>query len=151
MNDRLAVYMLDVGQGDSTIVLLPGDPSRAVVFDCADDHVLRRVLEDWQVQVIEAFVLSHLDQDHIAGALAFLQGFAGEIRHVHAAKDRDVSDEHAAARRAKALLDHVKEQSRDEGARKRRWEFLPNTLIPEPSWRVPGGRSSCSRRRTDRS
>jgi hypothetical protein len=43
VKDRLAVYMLDVGQGDSTIVLLPDDPMRAVIFDCADDHVLRKV------------------------------------------------------------------------------------------------------------
>lgn len=103
MKDRLAVYMLDVGQGDSTIVLLPDDPMRAVIFDCADDHVLRKVLDDWHVGVIEAFVLSHLDQDHIAGALAFLQAFTGEIRHVYLSVDRDVSGEHKEARRAKAL------------------------------------------------
>ena len=123
----VAAYMLDVGQGDSTIVLLPGEPVRVVVFDCADDHVLRTILDDWQVQVIEAFVLSHLDQDHIAGALAFLQAFSGEVRHVYLSPDRDVSGEHEEAKRAKALLDHVAEQSQDEGARKRRWELHPNT------------------------
>lgn len=141
MKDRLAVYMLDVGQGDSTIVLLPDDPMRAVIFDCADDHVLRKVLDDWHVGVIEAFVLSHLDQDHIAGALAFLQAFTGEIRHVYLSVDRDVSGEHEEARRAKALLDHVEEQSQDEGARKRRWELYPNTrdhraLAEGPGWAI---------------
>lgn len=124
MSDRLAVYMLDVGQGDSTLVLLP-DHS-AVIFDCADDHVLRKVLDDWKVQVIEAFVLSHLDKDHIAGALAFLQEFTGQIKSVYLSPDRDISDEHEDAMRAKATLDYAKEQSRDEGARRRRWELYPN-------------------------
>lgn len=40
MKDRLAVYMLDVGQGDSTIVLLPDDPPRG-----ADGTVVRDVDE----------------------------------------------------------------------------------------------------------
>lgn len=80
MSDRVAVYMLDVGQGDSTIVLLPDD--RVVVFDCADDHVLRQILTGWKTTTIAAFVLSHLDQDHIAGALAFLQGFTGTVEKV---------------------------------------------------------------------
>jgi hypothetical protein len=33
VNDRVAVYMLDVGQGDCSVVLLPDD--RVVIFDCA--------------------------------------------------------------------------------------------------------------------
>jgi beta-lactamase superfamily II metal-dependent hydrolase len=139
--DRLAVYMLDVGHGDCTIVLLPDEPARVVIFDCADDHVLRKVLDDWHVEMIEAFVLSHLDQDHIAGALAFLQAFPGEVRHVYLSPDRDVSGGHEEAPRAKALLDHVTAQSQDEGARKRRWELHPNTrdhraIVEGSGWSV---------------
>jgi beta-lactamase superfamily II metal-dependent hydrolase len=103
VNDRLAIYMLDVGQGDSTLILLPGDPVRAVVFDCADEDVLTKVLDDWKVEVIEAFILSHLDQDHIAGALQFLQSFAGEVRQVYVpSADRDVSNVHDDAKRQAA-------------------------------------------------
>lgn len=125
MNDRLAVYMLDVGQGDCTIVLLPDD--RVVIFDCADDHVLRKILDGWKTPGIAAFVLSHLDQDHITGALQFLRGWTRPIDGVYLSTDRDVGGDHDSAKRAKALLDYVEEQSRDEGARRRRWELLPNT------------------------
>lgn len=136
MKDRIAVYMLDVGQGDSTIIVLPDD--RVVIFDCADDQVLRRVLEDWELRVVEAFVLSHLDQDHIAGALHFLQGFTGEVRHVYLSPDRDVSGAHDEAKRAKELLDHVAEQSRDKGSRSRRWELHYNYRDSRPIAQGPG-------------
>lgn len=130
MNDHIAVYMLDVGQGDSTLVLLPDE--RAVIFDCADDLVLRSTLENWNTQTIAAFVLSHLDQDHIAGALQFLQGWSGTIVAVYLSADRDISDEHENAKRAKKLVDHVVEQNRDDGARRRRWELYPNTRDARP-------------------
>ncbi|HWO23773.1 MAG TPA: MBL fold metallo-hydrolase [Kofleriaceae bacterium] len=122
--------MLDVGQGDSTLIVLPDD--RAVIFDCADDHVLRKALDDWNIKVIEAFVLSHLDWDHVAGALDFLLGFGGEIRDVYLPRDRDVSDSHESAKRAKELLDYAAAQSRDEGARRRRWELHYNFRDSRP-------------------
>ncbi len=128
MSDRVAVYMLDVGQGDSSIVLLPDD--RVVIFDCADDHVLRQILTGWKTTTIAAFVLSHLDQDHIAGALGFLQGFPGAIEAVYVSPDRDVGSDHEDAKRAKDLLDYIDEQGRNIGARRRRWEVLPSTRDP---------------------
>ena len=124
MKERLVVCMLDVGQGDSTLIVLPDD--RAVIFDCADERVLSQVLTEWNVKVIEAFVLSHLDRDHIAGALQFLKGFKGEIRNVYVPRDPDISDEHEGAKRAKALLDYVAEQSQDQETRSRRWELHYN-------------------------
>lgn len=130
MNDHVAVYMLDVGQGDSTIVLLPD--GRVVIFDCADDQVLLKTLNDWDQPTIAAFVLSHLDQDHIAGALPFLRDYRGRIQTVYVSTDRDVRDEHEAAKRAKALLDYAEEQSRGEGARVRRWELAPNSRDTRP-------------------
>lgn len=129
MNDHVAVYMLDVGQGDSTIVLLPD--ARVVIFDCADDHVLRKTLASWNTHTIAAFVLSHLDQDHIAGALQFLQGWPGTIEAVYLSPDRDISDDHEDAKRAKALIDHVVEHS-GHGVFKYLWELRPNTRDTRP-------------------
>lgn len=130
MNDRVAVYMLDVGQGDSTVVLLPD--ARVVIFDCADDHVLRALLDGWNTRTIAAFVLSHLDQDHIAGALQFLKGWPHRIEAVYLSVDRDISGDHEEAKRAKQLVDHVKEESRERDARRRSWELLPSTRDPRP-------------------
>lgn len=136
MNDRVAVYMLDVGQGDSSIVLLPDD--RVVIFDCADDHVLRSVLEGWRSPTIAGFILSHLDRDHIGGALQFLKGWKGRIETVYLSPDRDVSSDHDEAKRAKELLDHVDEGSRDAPARSRRFELVSNERDPRPVARGDG-------------
>ena len=141
MQHRIAVYMLDVGQGDCTVVLLPGIRPRAVVFDCADDDVLRKLLDNWQVGEIEAFVFSHLDQDHIAGAFQFLQTFHGKVHHVYLSLDRDISEDHEDAKHAKALIDQVIEQSRDSDVRKRRWEVHVSMrdhrpIAEGPGWRV---------------
>lgn len=124
------ICMLDVGQGDSTLIVLPDN--RAVIFDCADDRVLGQMLADWQIRSIEAFVLSHLDRDHIAGALPFLRGFPGEIKHVYMAPDREISDEHDEAKGAKELLDHGREQSQDTAERRRRWELHVNCRDTRP-------------------
>lgn len=130
MNDRVAVYMLDVGQGDCTVVLLPDD--HVVIFDCANDYVLRKILDGWNTPAIAAFVLSHLDQDHIAGALQFLQSWTRPIDTVYMSVDRDVGGDHDDAKRAKRLLDYVVEQSRDEANRPRRWELVPNNRDQRP-------------------
>ena len=139
MNDHLGVFMLDVGQGDCTVVLLPD--GNAVVFDCADERVLTKHLRHWGVPAIEAFVLSHLDQDHISGALHFLQSWKGPVRCVCLSDDRNISDEHDEAKRAKALVDYVHDEVKEHGVRPRRWEVIPNTrhfraLAEGPGWTV---------------
>jgi len=136
VNDHLAIFMLDVGQGDGTVVLLPN--RNAVVFDCADDVVLDKLLRHWQVPAIEAFVLSHLDQDHIAGALQFLQTWTGPIGVVALSADRDLTDEHEEARRAKALVDQVKLESQEHDGRGRRWELITNERYHRPLAEGPG-------------
>lgn len=136
MNDHLAVFMIDVGQGDSTVVLLPNQ--HVVVFDCADDQVLSKLLAHWDVPAIEAFVLSHLDQDHIAGALQFLKGWSRPIRSVCLSTDRDISATHEEAKRAKNLVDYTVAQSEDSGSQSRRWELLPNSRDPRPLAHGPG-------------
>lgn len=128
MNDHLAVFMLDVGQGDSTVVLLPN--GHAVVFDCADDAVLTKLLTHWQVPVIDAFVLSHLDQDHIGGALQFLKNWGDRVRWIALSRDRDISDTHDEAKRAKDLVDVVDEGREERVGRPRRWEVSTNTRYP---------------------
>lgn len=140
MNDRIAIYMLDVGQGDSTIVRLPDD--RVVIFDCADDHVLSTILSNWKTPAIAGFVISHLDQDHIAGALGFLKNWTNPIQAVYLGVDRDITGAHDDAKRAKALVDFAIDQGGDAGtlspraplrrASQRRFELVSNERDPRP-------------------
>jgi beta-lactamase superfamily II metal-dependent hydrolase len=62
--------MLDVGQGDCTIVVLPaahGEEPSAIVFDCADAYVAERFVANHAIKRLRAVVASHLDIDHIRG------------------------------------------------------------------------------------
>jgi competence protein ComEC len=87
----LRVVFLDVGQGDATAVLLPDgrallvdagglpaaplqDPSDGPAFDVGT-RVVSRVLRALGVRVLDTFVLTHADPDHIGGALGVVRAF----------------------------------------------------------------------------
>ena len=73
--DRLAVYMLDVGQGDCSFVVPPADEGDPILFDCADPYVASRFVANHRITRLAAVVTSHLDRDHIRGILPFLKSF----------------------------------------------------------------------------
>lgn len=68
-----AVLMLDVGQGDASLIVLPGAPRRAIVVDCNDVHVVERHLRDFSVARLAGVVFTHLDADHIRGGAQLLR------------------------------------------------------------------------------
>jgi len=76
--DSLAVYFLDVGQGDCSFILPPKGQGDPILFDCRDSVVAERFVEDQRIQRLEAVVVSHLDRDHIAGLMEFLPNFIGD-------------------------------------------------------------------------
>lgn len=88
-----AVLLLDVGQGDASLVVLPGTPRRAIVVDCNDDHVVHRHLVDFGVARLCAVVFTHLDLDHIRGGLALVRAWAGRLDRVYVASDGRLLDE----------------------------------------------------------
>lgn len=101
--EKVGIYMLDVGQGDATIVLLP-NPKRAVLFDCRDAHVATMVLEHWRIEHLH-LVVSHLDIDHIAGVAEILTHFRKEVRAVFLTVDRPVEDASPDAATARKVID----------------------------------------------
>jgi beta-lactamase superfamily II metal-dependent hydrolase len=72
---RLDIYCLDVGQGDCTVILPPEGQGDPILFDCADAYVAQQFFANHGVRRLSAVVVSHLDQDHIAGVLPFLKQF----------------------------------------------------------------------------
>ena len=121
------VYALDVGQGDATFIL-PPDEHAPILFDCRDDHVALRFVEDWKVRELWAVVVSHLDWDHVGGLETFLKEFSGPVHRVYLSTDdpeRPLRDSDPGARGAKALLDYIVSE-----AQKGRWT-LYGTTVPE--------------------
>ena len=79
----LRVVFLDVGQGDSTLVRLPGP--RTLLVDAGGlpgasldvgDRVVAPALRAFSVRSIDTLVLTHGDPDHIGGAPAILRRFS---------------------------------------------------------------------------
>jgi competence protein ComEC len=73
----LRLKVLDVGEGDAIILLLPNS-SRAIVLDAFDGE---RVLEELEREEVDELLLfvSHSDNDHINGVQHIIDNFGGEF------------------------------------------------------------------------
>lgn len=74
MDPFFHVYMIDIGQGDCTLILEPFHQS-AVMIDCGQSfyrdnvkEIIIPVLKDLQVKQLDALILTHSDFDHDGGA-----------------------------------------------------------------------------------
>lgn len=70
MVNELALYCLDVGQGDCTFVIPP--QGGAILFDVRNAPVATHFVHDHDLE-LRAVVASHLDKDHVGGMLDFLE------------------------------------------------------------------------------
>src|ERR1700722_13184439 len=82
----LRLKVLDVGQGDAIVLLLP-NCARAIVVDAFDGDRVVETLEEEGVDELILF-LSHSDYDHIAGVLYLLDNFRGTFVAFFYNKDR---------------------------------------------------------------
>ncbi|HEX4421268.1 MAG TPA: hypothetical protein VH165_25310 [Kofleriaceae bacterium] len=71
-DDRLAIYVLDVGQGDCTFIVPPEGQGAPILVDCNDWYVAERFVANHGIVHLDAVIASHLDRDHIRGIVPFL-------------------------------------------------------------------------------
>ncbi len=86
MTDELRIRVLDVGQGDAIVGLLPGG-RRAFITDVYRAEPVLRLLEDEAIREVFLY-LSHSDRDHTGGAMDLLTGFDGDWRGIFFNHDR---------------------------------------------------------------
>lgn len=72
---RLGIYVLDVGQGDCTVIVPPQGEGAPILLDCNDAYVAERFVAKHGIHCLRAVVASHLDRDHIRGIVPFLETF----------------------------------------------------------------------------
>ena len=82
-----SVNFLDVGQGDCIFIRLPDEKN--LLIDCAlndasgqNSKLIVKTLEDYSVEKIDYFILTHPDLDHIGNAKDILNNFAVENLYV---------------------------------------------------------------------
>ncbi|MBQ5951983.1 MAG: DNA internalization-related competence protein ComEC/Rec2 [Lachnospiraceae bacterium] len=75
---RLRIVMLDVGQGDGIVLMLPNGADLLVDGGSSDDpdvagNVIGPFLDANGIRRVRAAFLSHMDKDHVSGALALAE------------------------------------------------------------------------------
>ena len=73
--DKMEVHFLDVGQGDSTLIVCGG---HAMLIDAGDDSKgtqIQNYLKKQKVEKLDYLVLTHPDADHIGGAPVIIEKF----------------------------------------------------------------------------
>jgi len=81
-------FLLDVGQGMSSVIVIPG--GRVIIVDGGPTaevplELLRRLPEPW---TIEAIVVSHNDSDHARGISGIVRAYFERIRYLYVLVDR---------------------------------------------------------------
>jgi competence protein ComEC len=77
--EPLRVHVLDVGQGDSILIIMP--EGKSVLVDAGDEKNGKRVVEALRaqgVQKLDYFIATHTHPDHIGGAADVLSNFKVE-------------------------------------------------------------------------
>jgi competence protein ComEC len=74
----IKVAFLDVGQGDSIVILLP-DSDSAILVDSAPGHTVANFLNRHGVRHIPLAVITHMHYDHMGSMLDTIRDFDGRI------------------------------------------------------------------------
>lgn len=112
---ELSAIFLDVGQGDSTVVVLPD--GGGLLVDCPSVAAPAVVdqLENAQVTSLNLVVVSHSDLDHAGGIVDVIEGFQGETAKVAFFPDRVRDQNRRAGMKYRRLLQNLAGLVRRQG------------------------------------
>jgi competence protein ComEC len=90
--DELLVAFLDVGQGDASVILLPGG-RQAVLVDCGrgGSAAVLDYLRQSSILELPLVFMTHSDEDHVGGMLEVLDNFWGTVGALAFLPDRVVN------------------------------------------------------------
>lgn len=112
---ELSAIFLDVGQGDSTVVVLPD--GSGLLVDCPSVAAPAVVdqLENAHVTSLNLVVVSHSDLDHAGGIVDVIEGFQGETAKVAFFPDRVRDPNRRAGMKYRRLLQNLAGLVRRQG------------------------------------
>ena len=95
--ENLKIHFIDVGQGDSSLIITPqnktilidGGGSSSSDFDVGKSTLIPYILDRGFIK-IDVVIISHFDQDHIAGILTVLQEL--KVGKVYISKQIEISE-----------------------------------------------------------
>ena len=92
VNPTLKIYFIDVGQGDSTLVITP--KNKKILIDGGDgkNKILLPYLLDRGINKIDYIIISHFDSDHCNGLIEVLE--KAKVKKVVISKQSEKSEEY---------------------------------------------------------
>lgn len=92
----LKIYFIDVGQGDSTLIITPSDKKILVdgggseSFDVGE-KVLVPYLLNRRIKTLDYMIISHFDTDHVSGILTILESDI-KVKNIIIARQAEISN-----------------------------------------------------------
>ena len=77
-SSQIKVAFLDVGQGDSIVIILP-DSQSAILIDSAPGQTVTNFLLQHDIKYLPLALITHMHYDHMGSMLDTLRGFGGKI------------------------------------------------------------------------
>jgi beta-lactamase superfamily II metal-dependent hydrolase len=74
------LLILDVGHGNCAVL---NDTAGVIIIDCAPGTTLKETLEQLGITEISRLLISHADEDHVAGLIGVLQDPQISVKHVY--------------------------------------------------------------------
>lgn len=89
---NLRIYFIDVGQGDSCLIITPRNKKILIDGGEGDNNVLLSYLLDRRIKTIDYIMISHFDSDHCNGLIEIIQKL--NVKNVLISKQAYFCDEY---------------------------------------------------------
>lgn len=103
INPTLKIYFIDVGQGDSTLIVTP--KNKKILIDGGEEktNVLFQYLLDRRINKIDYIIISHFDSDHCNGLIEIIEKM--RVENIVMSKQSKESEEY------KKILEIIKQKN----------------------------------------
>lgn len=103
INPTLKIYFIDVGQGDSTLIVTPKNKKILIDGGEGKTNVLFQYLLDKRINKIDYIIISHFDSDHCNGLIEIIEKM--RVENIVMSKQSKESEEY------KKILEIIKQKN----------------------------------------
>lgn len=103
INPRLKIYFIDVGQGDSTLIVTPKNKKILIDGGEGTPEVLLSYLLDRRINKIDYIIISHFDSDHCNGLIEIIEKI--KVKNIIISRQSEESEEY------KKILNIIKQKN----------------------------------------
>ena len=92
IQSNLKIYFIDVGQGDSTLIITPNNKKVLIDGGKGDTSALLDYLLDRRIKTVDYVIISHFDSDHCNGLIDIIKNL--NVKNIIISKQAYISEEY---------------------------------------------------------